>query len=140
MIMDDVKSLAKMTHVEIIDFVIAHFKEQKAIAKTYSGSGVFGGCFYRLNKDEKTIACAVGCLMPDSIYSASFENKSVHDLVDSLKDFLEHERKNCLDTHNFLRFVEKKEDFLSSLQELHDESDSLEEFIENLYVLREQYV
>lgn len=60
----------KFTKQEIINKVVEHFRQQKALAWDDSQ----GHCRYRTTDGRK---CAVGALIPDALYREDFEEKSI---------------------------------------------------------------
>ena len=60
-----------MTKQEIFDRVVRHLGEQRVLA--YED----GSCKYRDSLGNK---CAVGCLIPDSVYQPAFEGHAVRSL------------------------------------------------------------
>lgn len=57
------------TNQEIFNYVLAHLKMQNARAM-----GTPGTCAY---KNEEGKSCAIGCLIPDDLYTRSIEGKSI---------------------------------------------------------------
>jgi len=62
-----------MNKQEVFNKVAKHLLTQN------SKSMAFGQCAYR-GKDGRM--CAVGCLIPDKVYTSKFENKNVRGLLD----------------------------------------------------------
>lgn len=60
----------KFTKQEIINKIVEHFRQQKALAWDASQ----GHCRYRTTDGRK---CAVGALIPDALYHEDFEEKSI---------------------------------------------------------------
>ena len=63
-----------MTKQEAFDQMVAHLRQQKAFSfRTIDEDedGPYYQCAYR---GEGGVACAVGCLIPDELYSPAFEN------------------------------------------------------------------
>jgi len=56
------------TKQEIFDFVANHLLTQNEKCTT-----IFGHCKYRVEKDNKVLKCAAGCLIPDEDYNVNFE-------------------------------------------------------------------
>ena len=46
------------------------------------------GCRYRTADQQQS--CAVGCLIPDSLYLSSMEGKGINDLIEAHPDLAEH--------------------------------------------------
>lgn len=66
--------MADLTKQEAFDQMVAHLREQKAfsIRKLDIADGeTIPGCAYR---GEGGVKCAVGCLIPDNLYSPKMEN------------------------------------------------------------------
>lgn len=59
-----------MTDQEIFDFIVNHLRTQGEKASI----GEMAGCKYRIEKNGKTLKCAVGCLIKDEFYNPSLEN------------------------------------------------------------------
>lgn len=57
-----------MNKQETFDTVVAHLLKQNAQAKDSEGN-----CMYRIGN----MSCAIGCLIPDSLYTISMEDKIV---------------------------------------------------------------
>jgi hypothetical protein len=66
-----------MTNQEIFNKVLTHMREQKV------GSRNGNKCMYR---GDNNTACAVGCLIPDHIYSPKMENVGLSSLLESGKE------------------------------------------------------
>lgn len=66
-----------LTKQEVFDKVVTHLRKQNA--KSMSSAG---GCFYRFGEKK----CAVGCLIPDELYSPRLEGLGVASMV--LEDVL----------------------------------------------------
>lgn len=90
----------KFTKQEIINKIVEHFRQQKALAWDVAQ----GHCRYRTTDGRK---CAVGALIPDALYREDFEEKS-------LKAF-----KLYFDG-DLIPFYAKDVLLLSKLQEAHD--------------------
>jgi hypothetical protein len=71
---------------EISQFIYNHLKQQgEQSVRTLALSGI-SNCMYRQRTSSgKTLMCAVGCLIPDSVYTDDLEGKAVYsDLVLSI--------------------------------------------------------
>lgn len=90
----------KFTKQEIIDKVVEHFRQQKALA----WDDLTGHCRYRTSDGRK---CAVGALIPDALYRKDFEEKSI-------KSFKLYFDKDSIP------FYAKDMLLLNKLQEAHD--------------------
>ena len=88
-----------MTKQEIFDKVCDHLMTQMAKSKLQGGCDL---CAYR---DADGLSCAVGCLIPDELYSDKIEGCDVYEIAPTLEKI----------------GVEKHLDFLNSLQRIHDE-------------------
>lgn len=90
-----------MTNQEVYDKVKAHLLTQNA--KSISSNGM---CKYRMQRSTKK--CAIGCLIPDALYSKDIEGEGVYTLAQDeelgLKDF----------------FADVSIDLLVDLQCMHD--------------------
>ena len=91
------------TAQELFDIIVAHLRAQ--------GSKALNGneCCYRTPDGKK---CAIGCLIPDSIYSNRMECKDF--LTISRLGFFE----NCLDLKEEIR---ANTDLLGGMQIIHDQ-------------------
>lgn len=91
-----------MTQQEIFDKVVHHlFKQGKPATD-------LGACRYRT---QDGLSCAVGCLIPNELYSVEIEHKSVHTLFKKGDDA-------SIAIANFLG--EDNKELLSALQMVHD--------------------
>lgn len=88
----------------VYDMVRDHLMNQ--YEKSMSISSVGSSCAYR---GEKGLMCAIGCLIPDELYSPDIEGTSTHDLPVSVLDAI-----GVDDDTDVL--------FLSGLQDIHDSS------------------
>lgn len=89
---------------EIFDTVRDHLLKQMKKSKTQGPAVTM--CLYR---SPKGLACAVGCLIPDSIYSEDMEGQDIEDLLAEgswFGDQLDHLRPHV--------------ELLMDLQEVHD--------------------
>lgn len=89
-----------LTKQEIINKVVEHFRQQKALA----WDAAQGHCRYRTTDGRK---CAVGALIPDALYREDFEEKSI-------KTF------NLHFDWDAIPFYAKDMVLLNKLQEAHD--------------------
>ena len=87
-----------MTRQEVFDTVATHLMTQRERAS------LNGQCQY---KDPEGLKCAVGCLIPDDVYSPQMEGKSVRVLLASSPGIM-------------LRPLAAHLNMLSSLQDVHD--------------------
>ncbi len=75
---------------ETLDRVTTHLltqAEKSAIQfKTRTGFS----CRYRIVKSEKTLSCAVGCLIPDDQYTFSLEGKRVRAVISHVAALVDH--------------------------------------------------
>ena len=86
------------------DTMVDHLLTQKKRA----GSGLDNGCYYRYSPNNSvTLKCAVGCLIPDSLYELSMEDQMVDSLLRIYPALAEH-----------LKGVD--EDLLYEVQRVHD--------------------
>lgn len=71
------------TAQQIFDIVAVHLMQQGETARDK------GSCKYRCESSHqhKTLKCAVGALMPDSMYNPEIEGQSADDLFDTLEGF-----------------------------------------------------
>jgi hypothetical protein len=94
------------TKQETFDFVVRHlYKQGKPARENYY-------CRYRTNDG---LMCAVGCLIPDEVYTPKMEGKIAPDLAESLFPNLPQE-------------ITYYSDMLDSLQWVHDSWDISESF------------
>jgi hypothetical protein len=73
--------ITKMNNQEIFDKVATHLFAQGERAH------VSGSCRYRT---EDGLKCAVGCLIPDEMYSDLMEDTSIHSFPDQFPDVYEY--------------------------------------------------
>jgi len=81
---------------------------------------LYGQCFYRLNKQDKTLKCAVGFLIDDDEYKKIMEGLPVEDFCDMFPGIIDYEHESLLgdlqsihDTSNEYDIVEYwKENFI----------------------------
>jgi hypothetical protein len=92
-----------MTEQEIFTTVATHLLTQRA--KSLRDNG----CAYR---GENGTKCAIGCLIPDDIYTLKIEGASIHGLLQGT-------HKKILPA-NFRSLFVNHENFLTQLQRLHD--------------------
>lgn len=59
---------------QAFDLVVKHLNKQRRRAQNENGS-----CRYRASDGKK---CAVGCLIPDSLYSPDIEGKGIWELIE----------------------------------------------------------
>ena len=85
-----------MSRQEMYDLMMAHLRNQKVRSETKSG------CMYR---GPNGLKCAIGALIPDSMYNEKMEGRSPEFLYENFKK---------------LRIRKKDIDFLNDMQELHD--------------------
>ncbi len=70
-----------MTNQEVFDKVLAHLRQQGRASFIVTGTlGTFGDitCMYRSDSGDM---CAVGCLIPDELYSLSMEESTIDDVL-----------------------------------------------------------
>lgn len=91
---------------EIFDHVVAHLREQKVLSKEEDSPR----CRYRLGN----LACAVGCLIPDSVYDPSIEYNEIGTLfeIGDLKEFFT--------AYGITNLDNEKLKLLGELQAVHD--------------------
>lgn len=89
----------------------AQLSRANAYAKPHAGGN---GCYYRGPNGSK---CAVGCLIPDSVYRPEMENNTLESLREA----------GLLVVSN-----EQTESFLEDAQSLHDGAGSVESFLKEL--------
>lgn len=111
-----------MTKQEIFNKVYTHLMAQGRRAMQVSPYGV-EYCMYRAPDGGK---CAIGCLIPDEMYSERMENRPVSGMLTDFKDV-----GALLDREN-------NRAFLSRLQRVHDEHQP-DEWKGALYTLAGQY-
>ena len=98
--------MADLTKQEAFDRMVAHLREQKAfsIRKLDLADGeTIPGCAYR---GEGGVKCAVGCLIPDELYSFEMENSTPATYTlqermgwsEDFADFLSHAQHSLHDT------------------------------------------
>lgn len=90
-----------MTRQEMFDIVSKHLLTQMTPSKVTYLDGV-KGCAYR---GDGGLMCAIGCLIPDSVYTSKMEGNDVEGLI---QDF------------DIPGLEEKDVDFLCDLQNIHD--------------------
>jgi len=94
---------------EIFDTVVAHLREQKV--KCSDGHG----CLYR--SDYPGQACAVGCLIPDSLYHRGLEALGIYNL------FAAEEIPEFFAAYGIASNEDPAFKLLSDFQDLHDNTD-----------------
>lgn len=88
------------TSQQLFDSSVNHLRKQAKKAQISYGTR----CVYR---GPNGLMCAVGCLIPDNLYSPDFENKTVRTLFNDC---------SCIRYY----FGENNENLLDKLQEIHD--------------------
>ena len=96
-----------MTDQEIFDKVATHLLTQGKRAGHLMDDGEFR-CMYR---GPEGTTCAIGCLIPDDLYSRNMENNNIHALQDKFPEIANFFEMNSNITRVF---------FLNSLQRAHD--------------------
>lgn len=96
-----------MNKQEIFNKVASHLLTQKATSSVTTEFGDYS-CMYRIKGTK--LSCAVGCLIPDELYSEEQEGNTVSSLIACYPKIAEH-----LDVQTAADI-----DFLDSLQMLHD--------------------
>lgn len=94
-----------MTCQEIFDKVATHLFTQgrRAVNPNFTLQ-----CQYRTVTEDKTLSCAIGCLIPDEVYTTAMENNRVSGLIDKFGKVLP----------EFFQTTDLE--FLTTLQEAHD--------------------
>jgi len=97
------KTVAEMTHQEILDKVAMNLAIQGEVSFTFLGAAEIKMCAYR---GVGGLSCSVGGLMPDSLYDPIMEGESVCDIYGypEVEEF----------------FGEHNEDLLTYIQDIHD--------------------
>lgn len=100
-----------MTKQEMYDIAAAHLLKQgkKAEMETVGATGINAmQCRYRMLDPETgaTLMCAIGCLIPDKVYSPEMENRNVWSLREQWPDLADEWPRD----HSFL----------ADLQNIHD--------------------
>lgn len=96
-----------------------------------SRAGASGSCLFRGPKDTK---CAIGCLIPDSIYDTNMEGPIISNVLLEDTIFYSFEqieqftvlRKLFLKMFKTSKFVKSDIIFLSKLQKIHDSKQVIE--------------
>lgn len=83
--LDKLKELSN-SRQDLFDFISEHLVNQgeQAAGSTDKQNWT---CRYKIEKDGKTLKCAVGCLIPDSCYSDQFEGDGARELIDFFAGF-----------------------------------------------------
>ena len=111
------------------DTITAYFSQPGAVlAQDEYG----GACHYR-DAYNPMVRCAVGCLIPDAIYSEAFEGQGIHALLD------EENREGCYAPELAEFFAGVEHEFLDRVQRAHDESKTVEEFLGRLRIIGAEY-
>ena len=95
----------EITRQSIFTRVVTHLLTQKSPAADD------GQCFYRCDDGKQ---CAVGCLIPDALYSDTFEYKGISGLCRVLKESSDTQEIELGNT------LEENGELLLTLQALHD--------------------
>lgn len=100
-----------MNAQEIFDTVVRHLKTQGKQSRTSSGT-----CVYRkFEADGSVLKCAVGCLIPDDVYTPEMDGdgweigKLVEAICDEFEDILP-------------KYFQQNVKLFSELQKVHDRS------------------
>lgn len=64
-----------MTNQEVFDTVVRHLKVQGKRSGVYKANPPWPEKFYCLYRGPNNTSCAVGCLIPDDMYSPDLENR-----------------------------------------------------------------
>jgi len=115
--LDDIEWTAQ----SIFDHVCKHLLiDQKELSYSYNRE-----CAYRTtNRDGKTLACGIGCLIPDEYYSKGIESNNIEYIMSTNFELEESDKFN-----EFIAFIREKldlkssnlsVDFINSLQYAHD--------------------
>lgn len=111
-----------MNRQEIFTKVFTHFKNQQALAQ-----GCYGICHYLMEDGRK---CAIGCLIPDSLYFPEIEGLGI---VSCLNPINWEEKKLVQIIKEVINPENNSDyDFLIELQDLHDRSREFAMFMYRL--------
>lgn len=107
--------LKDWTAQQVFDKVVTHLLTQKERA-TENPTVLGAGCKYRLERDNKKLMCAAGCLIPDTEYSNSLECHSWPNLISTGNASPDHNDliKDCQVIHDTY-LVETWEDMLKAV-------------------------
>ena len=97
------KTVAEMTHQEILDKVAMNLAIQGEVSFTFLGAAEIKMCAYR---GVGGLSCSVGGLMPDSLYDPTMEGGGVCDI--------------CVDPRIGEFFGDHNQDLLTYIQDIHD--------------------
>lgn len=101
---------------EILTFIACHLLSQGEKAVTEHTA-----CRYRLEKPKGILSCAIGCIIPDSMYRSDMEGKTFTSLINSLGIIVGAENNDRYMLLNDLQKVHDNkviEDWERSLKEL----------------------
>lgn len=117
-----------MTNQEVFNKVYTHLLTQMEPCKSTSLACIMdeegnpiAECAYR---GPNGLKCAIGCLIPDSLYSRSMENNSIKHLIDtnlSIKNLFSSASEDLLIHLQFIHDEYSVESWKSSLEELAQE-------------------
>lgn len=113
--LDKLKDLSN-SQQDLFDFIAEHLVTQGEQAAGSTGEQNWT-CRYKIEKDGRTLKCAVGCLIPDSCYSDQFEGDGARVLIDFFAEF---GKEEAVLLRGILRDNIK---MLVDLQHLHDSKD-----------------
>lgn len=105
---------------KIFETVARHLLTQKLKCTNRHGSGAY-------HRPANNLRCAIGCLIPDALYTKHIEGKDVADLLGSRSQLGEHMRKltgfvgEQDDDGNYVKKDERILDVMADLQSCHDE-------------------
>lgn len=98
------------TAQELFDTVVAHLRKQNAKAmRTLSGyaNSCASGCAYRA---DNGYTCAIGCLLPDDVYTSTMENNGIDTLLDGSFQLPADLRAEFIDNQDLLRSLQTTHD------------------------------
>ena len=82
------KPVADWSDQEVFDYVSDHLLTQKEKSQPpkliRTKEITYSTCNYRLRKGNKRLSCAIGCLIPNRLYTKDVENHTVDTLYDSV--------------------------------------------------------
>lgn len=119
------------TNQEIFNQVAEHMLHQGEPAVHSDG-----GCMYRFQGEDraKTLKCAVGCLIPDSVYSETIEGGQISSLLHRSTEAADPENLALATALKNSGISRKSYALLHELQDIHDnfEAASWPEFLRDL--------
>lgn len=107
-----------MNRQEVFDTIVTHLRTQGKPARA-----AVGNCRYRMEDPNsgEVLRCAIGCLIPDELYSPEMEGAGVTPLIFDA-EFKGYELPEIL-----INASADDRDFLSQLQRVHDQGLSWDE-------------